>query len=164
MILSQKNIWDHQICKELLQIIKTRNFAHVHCYLPMESEVDITPLIAQLLANDISVITPKTLPERKLEHRILISLSNVEKGVFGTSHPANSEIYSGNFDLIIVPGLAFSKEYYRLGYGGGYYDTFLSKNAKAYKLGICYPFQIVDELPIEEHDQQLDGVLYPNKI
>ena len=76
-----------------------------------------------------------------------------------TFHSAKADIYTANYDLIIVPGLAFNKNNYRLGYGGGYYDTFLSEHPEAYKLGIFYPFQKVESLPLEEHDQQLDGIL-----
>ena len=112
-----------------------------------------------MLTKNIKVITPKTLPKRQLENLELHALNELEKGVFGTSHPANSEIYSGNYDLIIVPGLAFDNQNYRLGYGGGYYDTFLEQHPNAFKVGIFYPFQKVSTVPKEKHDVCLDTIL-----
>jgi 5-formyltetrahydrofolate cyclo-ligase len=55
--------------------------------------------------------------------------------------------------------LAFDAANYRLGYGGGYYDGFLRQHPEAYKLGICYPFQKVKQVPLEAHDVRLDAVL-----
>ena len=59
-----------------------------------------------------------------------------------------------------MPGLAFNDANFRLGYGGGYYDNFLLQYPLAYKLGICYPFQKVEQIPLEPHDVKLDDVLF----
>ncbi|MFK7774302.1 MAG: 5-formyltetrahydrofolate cyclo-ligase [Saprospiraceae bacterium] len=166
-ILSQRGIvekeskekYDQLICEAIRELIITRNFNFVHCYLPMSSEINIFPLIQFMLNQGIKVVTPKTLPKRQLENLLLNSLQELEEGVFGTCHPANSRIYLGQYDLIIVPGLAFDKKNFRLGYGGGYYDHFLANHVNAYKLGICYPFQKMEQIPLEKHDVQLDEVL-----
>ena len=64
----------------------------------------------------------------------------------------------------IVPGLAFSRFGARLGYGGGWYDRFLSKAASgAVSLGVAYPFQVVEHLPTEPHDLPLSGVVSANR-
>ena len=63
-------------------------------------------------------------------------------------------------DLVLVPGLAFSRAGHRLGRGGGFYDRFLSGRARnAHKLGICFASQLLDRIPIEEHDAVLDAVI-----
>lgn len=156
---SFKKEYDLWVCQRLEQLIEDKNYKIIHAYLPMGKEIDITPLLANLLAKEITLVTPKTLPKRRLENRVLNSLTDVEKGVFGTTHPANPEEYKGTFDLIIIPGLAFDNNNYRLGYGGGYYDNFLINHPQAYKLGIFYPEQKVGKVPIEEHDIQLDKIL-----
>ncbi len=157
----QKKSWDQDLCESLWELISKQQWSTIHCYLPMRTEVDIVPLIRRMLAGNITVVTPKTLPDRKLQHLVLRSLDELEWGVFGTSHPANARTFSGDYDLIIVPGLAFDKDNYRLGYGGGYYDAFLTQNPKAHTVGIGYPFQLVGQVPVEEHDVVLDQVLYP---
>lgn len=156
---AQKLRYDLEICEKLEQLILESNAKVVHAYLPMGREIDISPLIASLLKQNIKVVTPKTLKNRKLQNLVLNSLSEVEQGVFGTTHPANSVEYNGDFDVIIVPGLAFDSNNYRLGYGGGYYDNFLVNHPKAFKVGIFYPLQQVDKVPTEPHDIQLDRII-----
>lgn len=156
---STKAAYDQWICQSIWELIEEQGYKTIHCYLPMGSEIDICPLIDKLLDASMSVITPKTLGKRSLEHLRLTSLAEVETGVFGTRHPANAQVFAGSYDLIIVPGLAFDAANYRLGYGGGYYDSFLQQHPEAYKLGICYPFQKVKQVPLEAHDVRLDAVL-----
>jgi len=158
--IEQKKAYDAWICQQLWQNIEETNMQTVHCYLPMDTEIDIRPLIRQMLTANLRVVTPKTLPGRQLKHLLLKSLDQIEKGVFGTTFPANSQEYQGTYDLIIVPGLAFDDEGNRLGYGGGYYDNFLIQHPEALKVGIFYPFQKVEQLPLEPHDFPLDQILY----
>jgi 5-formyltetrahydrofolate cyclo-ligase len=155
---AEKKMYDEWICDQLWKTITERNAKVVHAYLPMGKEIDIIPLLEKLLKNDVKVVTPKTLPKRVLENRVLYDLSEIEKGVFGTTHPLKADIYEGPFDLAIVPGLAFDAENYRLGYGGGYYDNFLANHPQTYKAGIFYPFQKVKKVPLESHDLRLDTI------
>lgn len=155
-----KEKYDHWICQRVWEFIRERNCKKIHCYIPMGAEIDLTPLIEKMLSENLTVIAPKTLPKPKLQNLILSSLDQLENGVFGTRHPANAEEYEGPFDLIIVPGLAFNADHFRLGYGGGYYDNFLVHHSETYKLGIAYPNQKMEEVPLEPHDIQLDTVLF----
>ncbi|MFT5263278.1 MAG: 5-formyltetrahydrofolate cyclo-ligase [Polaribacter sp.] len=154
-----KRKYDQWICNSLWRTIKEHNFKTVHCFLPMATEINIRPLIENMLNEGIIVITPKTLPKRRLKNLVLNSLDQLEKGVFGTSHPANAKEFLGDYDLIIVPGLAFDEYNNRLGYGGGYYDSFMAKHPDARKIGIFYPFQKAEKIPLEFHDIRLDEVL-----
>ncbi len=61
-------------------------------------------------------------------------------------------------DLIIVPGVAFDAKGGRLGRGKGYYDKIL-KQTNAYKVGVCFDFQVVEQVPTEEHDIKMDLVI-----
>lgn len=159
-----KKTYDQWVCGVLWHKISTQGYKHVHCYLPMGTEIDIVPLIKKMLEHDIVVVTPKTLPKRQLQNLRLLSLDQLEKGVFGTSHPAGGHVYEGPFDLIIVPGLAFTADRYRLGYGGGYYDNFLVDHPEAKKIGIFYPFQMQKTIPLEPHDVRLNEVLVNEDI
>jgi len=154
-----KLAYDASMCASLLALILEKKCRVVHAYIPMGSEIDISPLLKKLMAKKITVVTPKTLKNRQLEHLVLESLAHLESGVYGTSHPKNGVVFNGELDLIIVPGLAFDSENYRLGYGGGYYDTFLAAHPKAFTVGIGYPFQNIDNVPKEAHDACLNSVL-----
>ena len=157
--LKKKKIYDAKICLLLKELIAKKKCKVVHAYIPMGSEIDISPLLQYLLQQEITIVTPKTLINRELQHLVLNSLEDLESGIYGTSHPKNGVVFNGIVDLIIVPGLAFDKEHYRLGYGGGYYDTFLDKHIHAIKVGVAYPFQNIHKIPKEAHDACLDMVL-----
>ena len=156
----KKLTYDLEICNKLEALIDKINAKVVHAYLPMGKEIDITPLLKNLLDKNIIVVSPKTLKNRKLQNLVLNSLEEIEEGVFGTTHPTNSVEYTGAFDLIIVPGLAFDDKKYRLGYGAGYYDNFLVNHPNTLKVGVFYPFQQVIKVPIEPHDVKLDETIY----
>lgn len=154
-----KAAYDEWINTELRQLITDRNCKTVHAYIPMGSEIDIRPVISYMLESGITVISPKTLPHHQLENRVLVSLDQLGTGIMGTQHPLEANVYEGTFDLIIVPGLAIDRNNFRLGYGGGYYDIFLASQPDAHKVGIYYPFQQVEHVPVEPHDFRLDAVL-----
>ena len=63
-------------------------------------------------------------------------------------------------DVVIFPGAAFDIEGNRIGYGKGYYDKYISKlTYQPYKIGICYDFQLLDEIPSDTHDIKLDKII-----
>ena len=66
----------------------------------------------------------------------------------------------GCLDLVLVPGLAFTRDGARLGRGGGFYDRFLSQpHLRARKVGVCFAAHVLGELPVESHDQRVDRVV-----
>ncbi len=79
-------------------------------------------------------------------------------GDFNIMEPQNKP-YTGGFDLIVVPGVAFDKLGNRMGRGRGYYDRFLAKHPNVKKIGICFDFQLVDIIPAEPHDIRMDCVI-----
>ena len=79
-------------------------------------------------------------------------------GDFNILEPQN-EPYTGGFDLIIVPGVAFDRKGNRLGRGRGYYDRFLCQHLDVKRIGICFDFQLVDEVPSEPFDIRMDEVI-----
>ena len=79
-------------------------------------------------------------------------------GDFNILEPQN-EPYKGDFDLIVVPGVAFDRKGNRLGRGRGYYDRFLCQHLSVKRIGICFDFQLVDEIPTEPFDIRMDEVI-----
>ena len=151
---------DDIITEKVLEYIHSHPIKTIHTYISMGSEINLKPLIQILLDSGIRVIAPKSLPKRQLQNLELHSLDELETGIYGTSHPASGKEYNGNYDMILVPGLAYDKQGFRLGYGAGYYDTFLATQSAAIKVGICYSFQVVEKVPAESHDVQLDRIIY----
>ena len=79
-------------------------------------------------------------------------------GDFNILEPQN-EPYQGGFDLMVVPGVAFDRQGNRLGRGKGYYDRFLSQHLTVKRIGICFDFQLVEEVPAEPFDIRMDEVI-----
>ena len=79
-------------------------------------------------------------------------------GDFNILEPQN-EPYTGSYDLIVVPGVAFDRKGNRIGRGRGYYDRFLCHHLDVKRIGICFDFQLVDEVPVEENDIVMDEVI-----
>ncbi|MDR0419147.1 MAG: 5-formyltetrahydrofolate cyclo-ligase [Prevotellaceae bacterium] len=75
----------------------------------------------------------------------------------GINEPKALEL-TPSIDLAIIPGLAFDKENNRLGRGKGYYDKFL-KTTSAFKLGVCFSEQLLDDIPHDELDVKMDKVI-----
>ena len=95
-----------------------------------------------------------------LELRHYYGAHELKTGAFGIAEPTGTlfKDYT-KIDFVAVPGLAFDKNGHRLGRGKGYYDRLLSQLTNAYKAGICYPFQVVDEVPVEPTDITMDGII-----
>jgi len=65
-----------------------------------------------------------------------------------------------NIEVVLIPGVAFDRNGYRLGYGGGYYDRFFANClTPMYKIGIAYDIQIIDHLPVLKHDYPVDEII-----
>lgn len=87
----------------------------------------------------------------------------LEKDPFGGVQPA-SDAEEMIPDVIFVPGLGYTADCDRIGRGGGHYDRWLAKNRATMAIGLAWDEQIVDSLPLDEHDQYLDYVVTPTKL
>ena len=159
MPLKERIMLSEKICSQLWSYILENKIKVIHSYLTMGSEVDVRPLLQRALDAGLTVIVPKTLKNRQMTNLVLTDLKIMEVGIFGTYHPKDAKEYFGIYDLIILPGSTFDKKGNRVGYGGGYYDTFLENQQAAIKIGVCYPFQLLESIPVEEHDIRLDKII-----
>ncbi len=84
--------------------------------------------------------------------------SELHSGAFGIAEPIGSPVVAAEtIDLMVLPGLAFDRRGHRLGYGKGYYDRYWHQQPRhGLLLGLAFDFQVVDRLPVEHHDIQLD--------
>jgi len=158
--LSEQERASKEVTEKLIQLSLSKNISSVHCYLPIQNEIDTRLFISWCLNNKITVIIPKTLKNRQLKHCILMSLSELETGLYGTLYPKNEIEYQGTYDLICVPAVGFDRDGNRLGYGAGYYDNFLNTQKGALKVGLAHSCQMVAHLPVEAHDVSMDLVLF----
>jgi 5-formyltetrahydrofolate cyclo-ligase len=122
----------------------------VMLYHPLWDEVDVRPLFDRALASGKRVILPTVKGDDIIPVEITSDTQWVV-GDFDILEPV-AEPYQGNIDLIVIPGVAFDLSLNRLGRGKGYYDRFLAHHPNAYRLGVCFKFQMVDEVPTEPFD------------
>ena len=131
----------------------------VMAYWPLPDEVDIRPLITHLIGEGHTVLLPKVLDDEHMELRRYQSESDLTEGAFHIMEPVGEPFTDfDKIDVALVPGMAFDAAGHRLGRGRGYYDRFLTAHPHLYKIGVCFPFQRVAEVPTEEHDVYVDEI------
>lgn len=135
-----------------------KSAAPIAVYVASAEELDLAPFIRAALSKGAALVAPRWNGETYE----LVSLDSLESLIEGPHHilepRAGDVVEPPSVAVWLVPGLAFTRQGGRLGYGGGWYDRFLSAaSPTASKLGIAYPFQLVDELPLEAHDVPLTG-------
>lgn len=128
-------------------------------YSPVNNEVCTNRLLTVALAQGKQVCFPRVCGET-MQFVALDSVAELQPGAFGVAEPVGQNVLSvGQIDLIVVPGVAFDRNGFRLGYGKGFYDRELSLVSPAtVSIGLCYDFQLCERLPIEDHDQSLDYI------
>ncbi|MDI6752302.1 MAG: 5-formyltetrahydrofolate cyclo-ligase [bacterium] len=126
-------------------------------YASERSEVETLPMVEESLAKKRCFL-PKVFRD-ELKVFEIKSLSELSPGYYGILEPnAETETELEGIELIIVPGLVFSKDGGRIGYGKGFYDRLLAKTGSI-KIGLCFSCQLTEELPRNEHDQRVDRII-----
>lgn len=137
-----------------------QNAKTVYGYLPYNQEVRTVPMLEQALRDGKRVAVPKVYGDT-MKFIYLEDLSKVAKSDMGIPEPvADDPVAEDKTALVLMPGLAFTKQGDRMGYGGGFYDRFLAEEPDHPTLALCYDFQIVDSLPTEDFDIPVDTVLW----
>ena len=130
----------------------------VYAYLSYNQEVQTDALIAAALKDGKRVAVPKIFGE-EMRFLWINENSSIAPGYKDIPEPVDGEIAADPDALVLMPGLAFTPLGQRMGYGGGFYDRFLSAEPMHPTLALCYDFQLMDALPTEEHDIPVDAVL-----
>ena len=131
-------------------------------YLASPQEIDLSPFIRKMRTVGAKVVAPRWNGEiYELAALKGLDEAHLRQGPMGILEPAEAEIVSPKeVGVWLVPGLAFTRNGKRIGYGGGWYDRLLADAPKdAQKIGIAHAFQVVDDLPSELHDIRLTGVI-----
>ena len=157
--------YQENIYKQIYKIDLT-NIENVHLFLSMRKfkEIDTAPLITYFRAKNKQIIVSKcNFKNHTLSHFNLQKETLLELNKFGVPEPVNAiEVKESVLDLIFVPMLISDLQKYRVGYGKGYYDRFLSNCRKdARRIGINFFKPIKQIADINEFDISLDTVIYP---
>lgn len=153
-----------EIKNNLFSEINKLNYNSVCIYLSAFKEPDTTEIIDILLKSNKKVCVPVTDKNKKIIYLSLINDINLKKGAYNIYEPVKIIYTDYSFpDLIIIPGIAFDKNKNRIGFGMGYYDKFLNKS-RGKKIGLCYDFQLLDNIPSQKHDIKMDIIITEKRV
>ncbi len=175
--LKNDNLTLLKISKEIFSnIISTAEYQSsraILCFLSSKNEIETDFFIKKTLLDKKILASPRVIEKNEMEFRELLFEKEIEqqtkKGAFGIREPLLSNPLFDPFSfeenmLVIVPGIAFSKDGNRLGHGKGFYDRFLSRlrlaKSNVFVFAPCFPCQIVESVPTDEYDQKIDRIFF----
>nr|WP_263325724.1 5-formyltetrahydrofolate cyclo-ligase [Neobacillus sp. Marseille-Q6967] len=159
--------YSYKISKTLFEEQEWKSANVIGITISRPPEVDTYQIIRKAWESGKKVVVPKCYPkDRQLSFRTLTEFSQLETVYYGLYEPKldkTTEIHIAEIDLLIVPGLAYTKEGYRLGFGGGYYDRFLS-HFQGQTLSLAFGSQIVEKLPTEDYDIPVSKIITNTEV
>lgn len=153
------NVKSECVANQLLEHKKVQDAQTILAYYPLADELDIRSFINAVYKKK-RILLP-IIQDDEILLKEYHGANSMREGIFHILEP-DSNILIHNYesiDLVIVPGVAFTLDGKRLGRGKGYYDRFLPKLPNAFRLGVCFDFQVLDILPVDSFDQQMDEII-----
>ncbi|MFC0473525.1 5-formyltetrahydrofolate cyclo-ligase [Halalkalibacter kiskunsagensis] len=166
-MLSEKSYtkWSFEIALHLISSTYWKKANVIAFTISRGREVDTYYLIRKAWEEGKRVVVPRAnFKTRLMTFYEITRFDHLEERPYSLKEPMVkycSSVNHAEIDLVIVPGLAFDKNGYRLGFGGGFYDRFLP-TVDAITISLAFPCQIVQELPIEKHDRKVDHIISPS--
>lgn len=150
------------LCRDRLRSESGTGERIVAMYAPIRGEADVTPVCHLLLQQGWQLAFPRVWNRSQMSFHTVDNLDRLLPGAFGILEPPLDSpiVQAKQIDMALIPGLAFTPEGVRLGYGGGFYDRFLPGLSKtSVVVGIAFAKQIVPELPEDAHDMRVEFVV-----
>lgn len=146
------------VAERLLHHPKVQSATTVALFASLPDEIDTAALI-KALAYRSRVVLPRLSGDEMDFYPY--SADAMHSGAMGILEPdGNVPVAPQDIDVMILPGLAFTADGLRLGRGKGYYDRYMEREGfRAYTIGICHTVQLLDTLPVEQHDKGIDEVV-----
>ncbi|WP_291647574.1 5-formyltetrahydrofolate cyclo-ligase [Clostridium sp.] len=164
----EKQLMDNKIFNELINTELYKKAVNIFIYISFSNEINTIDIIEKAFKDKKNVFIPKVYKADKFMRAIkLNSFNELKKNSMGILEPIDDSnfIEKENIDLIIVPGVVFDNECNRIGYGGGYYDRYLSDiKSKRNKIALAYDLQIVNKIESESHDIKVDYIITNSQI
>ena len=157
----EKDERDRALIKALLSFTEFERAKAILLYFPIKGEPDLIPLAESALQMGKSVAFPRCHPStHQMTFHTVRSQEEMVIGAYGISEPPETAPLLTELDrsLCVVPALSLDREGYRLGYGGGYYDRFLTE-FKGCSVGLTYEMLCLEELPRDRYDQRVDWII-----
>lgn len=166
--LENRDFLSKKIVSNLYQLNCFKSSQKIMLFASFRSEVNTYELIKDLLCKKQCIALP--LSDVKKKQLIIYKINTWEDlhtGAYGILEPNPkrcTKISPKDLDVVIVPGSVFDRRGARYGYGGGYYDKFLSSAPQALRIALAFSIQVQDYIPILPHDQLMDIIVTENEI
>ena len=146
----------------IIKILKKRKFKNkiIGVYYPYNYEIDIMPLVEKFQRLNYCITLPKIGMNSEMNFFQWSTKDPLSINKFGIPEPISNKTKFP--DILLVPLLAFDKNFNRIGYGGGFYDRYINRLKKIKKIitiGVAYSFQKIKKIPVEKYDIKLDFVV-----
>lgn len=152
------------ICSNIINNNLLQDITDICLYMPIQNEVDLLLLHAFCRENKINIWLPRIIDAQMDFYKYDLNTPLIE-GAYHILEPDNQiTLKPSATTLIIVPGSVFSKAGDRIGYGGGFYDRYISLYPFCRYLAVCYDFQILDTIPCEQFDQKPNIIISEQQI
>ncbi len=151
--------YSHQVSELLLKSNEYIESHVVMSYMSIKNEVDTTDINARVLEDGKTLLIPRINDRDEVESvELELGIQLVDDNKYSIPEVLEGVVYpKEGIDLVVVPGVAFDKSGNRIGFGKGYYDRFL-KGCSAKRVAVVYPFQIVECIEAEGHDEKVDKI------
>lgn len=170
----RKSVSENTLLKSSLAIANAMlkmsiwQYDYYHLFLPIsqQKEIDTTCILSILQGKDKNVVLPKVTGGNTLKHYLLTDSTKLTTNLWNIPEPVNGiEVAADKIDVVFLPLLAFDKNGHRVGYGKGFYDTFLGdcrKDVKKIGLSLFEAVETIED--INENDVPLDYCVTPERI
>lgn len=154
-----------RIFEQLITVPEFKRADRIYTYVSMDNEIDTIMLIDYSLSLEKRVFVPR-VSGRDMEFYEISDISELSPGYMGIYEPDinGKEPDYSRTGFMCMPGLAFDKSYNRIGYGGGFYDRYLSVEDKLYKAALAYEAQLLESIPAQDGDVRPDMIVTEESI
>jgi 5-formyltetrahydrofolate cyclo-ligase len=164
----QRTAKSKKACRNLISTPQFQNASTIMLYLSLPYEADTTEAILCAWQLDKIVAVPKISWQQK--YMMPVQINSLETGflteVTGLRNPLEGvPMAIEEIDLVVAPALGFDRKGNRLGHGGSYYDRFFANTAiKAQRCGFAFAEQMIEDVPMRDHDKQMDFLVTDEEI
>lgn len=161
---SLKAKWDEQLCRRLCSLVSVRYADEILSFSPLAGEVDVSQFNTYALQNGKSLYLPRCKPggTGEMNFHLISTLDSLNVGSYSIMEPSEDAPTWNNADgkrsVCIIPAMSYDKKGFRLGYGKGFYDRYLSSK-NTLKIGVCYAQFMSESIPRGRYDLAVDIIV-----
>lgn len=164
---SETTALDEIIYRKVMDYHRVKAADTILLYWSLPDEVSTHQLVHDLNAAGKVVLLPRVVSDTDMTLHRFTSTNDMEIGAYGILEPSGDTVSTAELNtlalqgkaLAIIPGMAFDDKGNRLGRGKGYYDRLLAHLPALYRIGLCYPFQLLPSVPTQPSDVTMNEII-----